>query len=153
MIAAVRDVTGRLVALHSTLLTDDGWKADTATPKRLSKLPSNRTIAGAAIHFGEPDKQLAVAEGIETALSVVKTTGLPCWACISANGLAAVEVPKGVETVLIYADQDRSGTGQKAALALKARLLQQGIESQVLLPKGDIPEGAKGIDWNDVLPK
>lgn len=153
MIAAVRDVRGRLIALHSTLLTEDGLKAKTVAPKRLSKLPSDRTIAGSAIHFGEPDKDLAVAEGIETALSVVKSTGLPCWACISANGLAAVEVPNGVETVLIYADRDRSGTGQKAALALRARLLQQGIKSKVLLPQGDIPEGAKGVDWNDVLPK
>lgn len=153
MLAAVRDVRGRLIALHSTLLTEDGLKAKTVAPKRLSKLPSDRTIAGSAIHFGEPDKDLAVAEGIETALSVVKSTGLPCWACISANGLAAVEVPNGVETVLIYADRDRSGTGQKAALALRARLLQQGIKSKVLLPQGDIPEGAKGVDWNDVLPK
>lgn len=153
MLAAVRDVRGNLIALHSTLLTEDGWKANTAAPKRLSKLPTDRTIAGAAIHFGEPVKQLAVAEGIETALSVVKATGLPCWACISANGLAAVEVPAGVEKVLIYADRDRSDTGQKAALALKARLLQQGIESVIFLPQGDIPDGAKGIDWNDVLPK
>lgn len=151
MLAAVRDVRGKLIALHSTLLTEDGWKANTAAPKRLSKLPSDRTIAGSAIHFGEPTQVLAVAEGIETALSVAKATKMPCWACISANGLASLEVPQGVNRVLIFADRDKSGTGQKAAQNLQERLLREGIECVVLLPEGNIPQDAKGIDWNDVL--
>ncbi len=151
MVAAVRSVDGKLVALHRTFLTEDGAKASVVAPKRISALPSDRTIAGCAVHLGEPTEQLAVAEGIETALSVVKATGVACWSCLSAHGLETVEVPEGVETVFIYADKDRSGTGQKAAENLRKRLLKQGTFCVVLLPGEDIPEGAKGVDWNDVL--
>ena len=151
MVAAVRNVEGKLVALHRTFLTEDGVKAPVAAPKRISALPSDRTIAGCAVHFGEPKEKLAVAEGIETALSVVKATGMPCWSCLSAHGLETIEVPEGVETIFIYADKDRSETGQRAAENLRKRLLRQGTFSVVLLPSEDIPEGAKGVDWNDVL--
>ena len=151
MVAAVRSVDGKLVALHRTFLTEDGAKAPVAAPKRISALPSDRTIAGCAIHFGEPGEMLAIAEGVETALSVVKATGLPCWAALSAHGMETVEIPEGVGEVLVFADKDWSGTGQKAAEALRERLLRQGTFCAVLLPGGDIPEGAKGVDWNDVL--
>ena len=69
MVAAVRDVSGQLVTVHRTLLTGDGHKADVDVPKRLVRLPEGRTIIGCAIRFGEPHEVLALAEGIETALS------------------------------------------------------------------------------------
>lgn len=151
MIAAVRDKLGQLVTLHRTFLTVAGHKAPVSAPKRISALPSDRTIVGCAVHLGEPRGKLAVAEGIETALSVVKATGLPCWSCLSAHGLATVAIPEGVDEVFIFADKDRSETGQKAAEVLRKRLLKQGIFCAVLLPGKGIPESVKGVDWNDVL--
>lgn len=68
--------------------------------------------------------------------------------CLSANGLETIEIPEGVEEVFIFADKDRSETGQKAAENLRKRLLKQGIFCAVLLPG---KENAKGVDWNDVL--
>ena len=151
MLAAVRDVTGQLVTLHRTLLTPNGLKAEVSTPKRLMRLPEGRTISGCAIHFGEPHEVLAVAEGIETALSVALATGLPTWSCISATGLQQVVIPSGIKRVLIFSDKDRSCTGERSAQELCCRLQAQGIEVAIEAVPLNIPKAEKGIDWNDVL--
>ena len=151
MTAAVRDVNGRLVTLHRTLLSSFGTKAAVAAPKRLMKLPLGRTISGCAIHIGEPGEILALAEGIETALSVAVSTNLPCWACICAHGLEVVEIPQTVREVLIFADKDRSNTGQCAAQKLAQRLRAQAITVRVMHIREEIPDTAKGIDCNDLL--
>jgi hypothetical protein len=52
--------------------------------------------------------------------------------------------------VVVWADRDRSGTGEAAALTLRERLLGRGILVAVHLPPVPIPVGAKGIDWADV---
>lgn len=151
MLAAVRDVSGQLVTVHRTLLTGDGHKADVGVPKRLMRLPEGRTITGCAIRFGEPHEVLALAEGIETALSVVVATGLPCWACICAHGMEVVEIPKQVKRVLIFEDKDLSGTGERAAQALYIRLKTEGVQVRVASVPSEVPIGLKGIDWNDTL--
>lgn len=151
MTAAVRDVNGRLVTLHRTLLSSFGTKAAVAAPKRFMKLPQGRTISGCAIHIGEPREVLALAEGVETALSVAISTNLPCWACICAHGLETVEIPASVKEVLIFADKDRSNTGQCAAEKLARRLQSQGITVRVMHIREEIPDTAKGIDFNDLL--
>lgn len=151
MVVAVRDVSGQLVTVHRTLLTSDGHKAGVNVPKRLMRLPDDRTINGCAIRFGEPHEVLALAEGIETALSVVVATGLPCWACICAHGLEAVEIPDGVQEVLIFADKDRSLTGERAAKVLSRRLQAIGREVVEVSVPFDVPKREKSIDWNDVL--
>lgn len=149
--AAVRDVKGRLVTLHRTFLTPEGRKVVSDSPKRIMALPSDRTILGCSVQLGRPRKVLAVAEGIETALSVVKGLRIPCWAALSAVGLEHFEPPEGVRMVFIMADKDRSGVGEKAAEKLAARLRERGLLVYVFLPKGEIPAGSKGVDWNDVL--
>lgn len=151
MTAAVRDVNGRLVTLHRTLLSSFGTKADVAAPKRLMKLPQGRTISGCAIHIGEPLETLALAEGIETALSVAISTNIPCWACICAHGMEVVEIPASVKEVLIFADKDRSNTGQCAAEKVACRLQSQGITVRVMHIREEIPDTAKSIDFNDLL--
>lgn len=150
--AAVRapDDEGTLVTLHRTYLTPDGRKILAASPKRLMGLPAGRTIKGAAVRIGRPKMVLAVAEGIETALSVVAALNIPCWAALSANGLEAFEPPKNVRIVLIMADLDRSGAGLNAARSLRRRLIRRGLNALILLPPGEVPDGVKGIDWNDV---
>lgn len=151
MVAAVRNISGQLVTVHRTLLTADGRKADVNVPKRLMRLPDDRTINGCAIRFGELYDVLAVAEGIETALSVVVATGLPCWACICAHGLEVVEIPPTVREVLIFADKDRSNTGECSAQKLFQRVSALGVAVRVMSIREDIPDAAKGIDCNDLL--
>ena len=151
MVAAVRDFNGRLVTLHKTFLTQEGRKAPVDQPKKLSALPDGKTVSGCAIRFGQAASVLAVAEGIETALSVVSATGLPCWSCLNAHGLETVRLPECVSVVFIFEDKDRSGTGQKAARRLRDRLAEEGRIACIISVGREIPDGSKGIDWNDVL--
>ena len=58
--------------------------------------------------------------------------------------------PAETPLVVVWADRDRSGTGEAAALALRERLIGRGIAVAVHLPPGPIPANAKGIDWADV---
>lgn len=151
MIAAVRTADGELVTLHKTFLSEEGRKAAIEVPKRISVLPEGRSLNGCAIHVGRAGKVLGLAEGIETALSVTTATGITCWPCISANCLKTVVIPKGVETVLIFADKDRSRTGEVAAEALCERLRSEGFKTRIYCPSQPIPSQQKGVDWNDVL--
>jgi hypothetical protein len=61
---------------------------------------------------------LAIAEGIETALAAPFR---PVWACLSAGTMAAFPVLAGVEYLTVFADNDASGTGIKAAKACAER--------------------------------
>jgi len=151
MIAAIRDSEGKLIAVHKTFLTKDGKKASVETPKKISCLPSNVSLTGCAIRIGKPTKYLAVAEGIETALSVSIATGLPCWSCVNAYLLEAVEIPASVEVVFIFADKDRSLVGTHSARVLRDRLAQKGVMACIESIEAEIPEGLRGIDWNDML--
>lgn len=153
MISAVRDASGELVTLHRTYLTPRGTKIDFGPAKKLMALPAGKTINGASIQFGPIGKDgiLCVAEGVETALSVVKATGYPCASTISANGMSAYVPPRGVKAVFIFADKDKSLTGQNAADALRRRLLEKGIPAVICLPNEADLFGEKGVDWNDVL--
>ena len=150
MVGAVRDIEGNLVSLHRTFLSMDGKKAPIDVPKKIMTVSEFDSISGCAIRFGTPKTVLALAEGIETALSVVKATGFACWSCISAGGLKSVQIPESVKTVLIFADKDASGTGEKAAMALKDRLVQKGITVHIVEPPMPLVEGEKSVDFNDI---
>jgi len=102
-------------------------------------------MRGAAVRLYEPENGvLALAEGIETALAVRLGSSLPCWACVSAWGLESVVLSEAVADVYVMADNDVSGTGQKAANALARRLLTEARRVRVVIPK------RAGADWLDV---
>lgn len=152
IVCAIRDKEGNLVTLHRIYLTPTGKKARVPGPKKMMPVPDDLTVTGAAIQLGVPNEGiLGVAEGVETALSAYRATQIPVWATVNATLMEAFEVPKGVHTVLIWADKDKSLTGEKSANVLKARLERMGIQVFILVPKMPIPSRAKGVDWNDVL--
>lgn len=151
MVAAVRSLDGKLVTLHRTFLSNEGRKADVQEPKKLMALGDGETMRGAAVQLGKPADVLCIAEGIETALSVQLATGLPCWSAVSANGMRAVEIPERVRTVLIFPDKDASRVGQEAAEDLRRRLAQERRLAVIINIEDEIPEGSKGLDWNDIL--
>jgi hypothetical protein len=135
-----------LVALHRTYLCRDGnGKAPVPSPKKLTSPVFEGATAGAAIrlHPLEADKPLALCEGIETALAVREATGWPVWACVSAGGLAAVELPAEAREVVICADHDRAGL--EAARKLARRLLSEGRRVRLATPP------VQGQDWLDAL--
>ncbi len=148
MIARVADSQARPVALHRTYLTADGRKAPVESPKKL--MTPCGPIQGGAIRLFPAGPEMGVTEGIETALAVRQRTEMPVWAAVSAALLERWEPPTGTRLVVIWADLDRSGTGQAAASALRDRLLAEGLQVACHLPPGPIPDGAKGLDWADL---
>jgi putative DNA primase/helicase len=87
--------------------------------------------------------ELAVAEGIETALSVQQITNLPTVAALSAAGMRSVRWPPRVRRLWIAADNDEVGRG--AAKVLLERALRAGLQAHIKLP-------ARGKnDFNDLL--
>lgn len=152
IVCAIRDKKGKLITLHRIYLTATGMKANVPSPKKMMPIPEDFTVTGASIQLGHPGEGiLGVAEGVETALAAYRGSNIPVWATVNATLLEAFEAPEGVHTVLIWADKDRTLTGQKSAAVLKDRLEQEGIQVFILVPKQPIPEQEKGVDWNDVL--
>lgn len=147
MLSRVTNPTGEMVALHRTYLSLGGLKADVARPKKLSK--TSGSMAGSAIKLGGPvlldgRLTLGVAEGVETALACYLSSKIPTWSCVSAHGLKKFEWPQGLQSLLIFGDNDKNGVGQAAAHALALRAISSGLECRVLIPQG------LGTDWLDV---
>ena len=149
MLAPVKNAMGQIVALHRTYLTEEGMKAPVPEVKKLTQ--KTGPLNGAAIKLFPSTEFLGVGEGIETMLAVRAITRMPVWSAVSAVLLEQVEIPEGVHTVVIWADNDLNGRGQQAAEVLAERLRREGKTVEIQIPGGLIPEGAKGIDWLDVL--
>lgn len=138
MVAAVTDLDGHVTGVHQTFLDDDGNKAPVIPVKVMTGRFGN-----GAVRLGEPeDGVLAIAEGIETALSAMQLYGGVVWAACGSR-LASVAVPPGVRVVELYADNGAPGieAARKAALRIGAA----GLEDRVLFPPGSCG------DWNDAL--
>ncbi|TGP24890.1 hypothetical protein EN827_07100 [Mesorhizobium sp. M1D.F.Ca.ET.184.01.1.1] len=77
---------------------------------------------------------LAVAEGIEDALSAHQATGLGAWAAGSASRLPALadQVPGHVDCVTVLTDDDVAG--RRHATTLVERLIQRGIHAELSIP-------------------
>jgi putative DNA primase/helicase len=140
---------GAPASLHRTLLTADGIRAPIAKAKLYMKgecPPGNWTPLRAE------GPHIAVAEGLETALSAWTIFGEPVSPCHVAGNLQAWHPPESCLSVTIYADNDRNWTGQRAAAVLANRLLT--LQSPDGSPRYQVtvrwPEN-EGDDWNDVL--
>lgn len=140
MVARVVDRGDSGLTLHRTFLKD-GRKALVDSAK---KLMPGKPISGGAVRLSPAGVCLGIAEGIETALAASELFGLPVWSCISAHGIETFEPPVGIDKVTVFADNDISYMGQKAAYAAAFRLKQRGIAVDVKIP--DAPG-----DWLDVL--
>ena len=145
MLAAIHDACGRFVSIHRTYLSPNGLKANVPTVKKLMPPATPGATRGGAIRLYEATEILAVTEGIETALAVHLSTGLPVWAAISTSGMKALVVPEVVLTVIICADHDQNGAGLDAARTLARRMLAEQRRVKILMP--DNP----GTDWADTL--
>jgi phage/plasmid primase-like uncharacterized protein len=150
LVAPLRDKEGRIVSLHRTFLSPDGAKAAVPEPKKV--MTPYKPLRGCAIKLWRAnDGILALTEGIETALAVHAVTQLPVWAAYSATLLPNVELPEDIRKVVIFADRDLSEAGQKYAAQAAENFRALGKEVEVCVPASDIPEGAKTVDWLDVL--
>lgn len=160
LLALMRDPDGNPVAVHRTWLSaamDD--KAPVAKAKKLTMTPG---ASGGAIRLYDAmgSDVLGLTEGIETAHAARQLASgrywpelgkVPVWACYAEATLRAFVIPKTLlptlKKIVIFADHDESGTGQKASLALKERMATEHpeIEVDIKLPT------VHGWDWLDVL--
>jgi putative DNA primase/helicase len=123
LVALVTDVLSAVpISLHRTWVNADGTKADVDPPRML--LGGHRK-AGGVIRLW-PDEALthglAVAEGIETALSLARVIH-PVWALIDAGNLAKFPLLPAIDALTIAVDADLAGEraaescGERWALA------------------------------------
>lgn len=143
MLAAVTDIYGNLHGLHRTYLAHDGKGKAPISPDKMIIGP----VGGFACHLAVAGNVLAVSEGIETGLSVMQATGLPTWAALSAGGIQKLILPPFpfAQEVIICADNDANGVGQRAAVATAQRWLNEGRRVRIAMPPN------VGKDFNDIL--
>jgi putative DNA primase/helicase len=138
MVALVEHVERGVVGLHRTYLTDDYCRRDRA---------SLGPIAGGAVRLGavRPDQWLVIGEGIETTFSVMQSCDLPGWAALSAGGITRLILPPEARMILVAADNDANGIGERAARVAATRWLAEGRRVRIAMPP------RPGSDMADVL--
>ncbi|WP_130470279.1 toprim domain-containing protein [Candidatus Magnetaquicoccus inordinatus] len=152
LVARVQRIDGATIGLHCTYLSDDGSKADVPGVKKLTPKLWYGAYTGAAVRlYPLGGDTLHLTEGVETALAVRLGTGGPVWACLTAGVMENVQLPREARNICIWADLDASGAGQRAAHTLADHLASEDRTVRILTPPGLIPEGAKGLDWLDIL--
>lgn len=138
LVAQITDArTREPMGVHRTWVTDTG-KADIHKPKMVLG-PKQ----GGVIRLWPDDAVttgLAVAEGIETALTIAHDYR-PVWSLIDAGNLASFPVLAGIETLVIGADNDPAGL--KGAQACADRWAAAGVDVRIVVPE------SAGADWND----
>jgi hypothetical protein len=129
LLAAVTDHEGRITGVHRTWLD----------PVRCSKAPladprkALGHLLGNGVRFGVAGDVVAAGEGIETMLalkSILPT--LPMIAALSANHLAALDLPPTLRR--LYVARDNDDAGRRAASTLRDRAAGAELEMFELGP-------------------
>lgn len=148
MLACVQGRDGQCITLHRTYLKDGRQAVGPQSKKVLSA-----GINGSAVRLFEPERELAITEGIETGLAVHLGTGKAVWAGLNCGNMEKLWIPESVERVCIYADNDAGFEGQACAFGLARRLVREARmgeaagrhrEVQVFVPRHC------GADWADI---
>jgi hypothetical protein len=127
LLAAVTDLDGTITGILRTWLDRNRpAKAPLADPRR-----AMGHLLGNAVRFGRPVDILAAGEGVETMLALKSALPrLPMAAGLSANHLAALELPPALRR--LYVARDNDAAGRHAAERLRERA--SGIDVRELIP-------------------
>jgi phage/plasmid primase-like uncharacterized protein len=138
MVATVTSADGPPAGLHVTFIKPDG--SAKAFGDRSRRMFGN--MGGAAVRLSATTPgELAVAEGIETALSWRELSGQAVWACMSAALLGTFTPPTEVRALTVAADGDEAGRREAAKLVDR-------VKRRCATATAAAPDGR---DWNDVL--
>lgn len=131
MVAAIQGPGGKIVGLHRTYLSVE---ADGSVRKLALVGPDGDPFAakkmlgqamGGAVRFAKAGATLAIAEGIETALSVLQVfPEIPVWAVLSLGAMAGAGDPKALR-------RRRSADDPKTLAAFKAGRTWPRLETDV----------------------
>lgn len=124
LLARVTDSGGRFTGVHRTWLDPSGaGKAPVDQPRK-----AMGRLLGHGARFGVARDVLAAGEGIETMFSFTTALpDLPVVAALSANNLAALVLPPGLERLYVAVDADDAGETAAARLADQAEAA--GVEA------------------------
>lgn len=143
MVGAVQHVSGKIIGIHRTFLKTDGSGKAAVTP---AKLMAGSCWTG-AVRFSRPAPVVFLAEGIETALSVLQGMPEACvWAALSLGNLGAVSLPEDVKEVRIFADAD-NGDPVKAQEQIEQAAERHAQAGRRVF----IAHAPDWCDFNDVL--
>lgn len=128
--------------MHRTYLRPDGsGKAGLAGGDKLML----GATAGGAARLSEGGLRLVIAEGIESALSLLcglLAGPVQVWAALSTSGMRSLRLPEQIGQLVIAGDGDQPGRAAVQALANRAHALGWRVS---LIDPGE------GADFNDVL--
>ena len=134
LIAAVTDPGGTITGVHRTWLDPDGCgKAQVEDPRR-----ALGGLLGNAVRFAfpvcGPVPVMAAGEGLESILSLSHVMpAMPMVSALTANHLAAFELPP--ECVRLYIAADADAAGRNGIERLSRRAQARGILPLVLAPE------------------
>ena len=138
LLAAVSDLEGNITGIQRTWLDPRrSTKAPLADPRR-----ALGHLLGNGVRFGtmEPAPAqagdiLVAGEGVETMLALKSVLpSLPVIAGLSANHLAALDLPPAPALRRLYVARDNDAAGLRAANRLRERGLAAGLEIRDLVP-------------------
>ena len=129
LLAAVTDLEGNITGIQRTWLDPRrAAKAPLADPRR-----ALGHLLGNGVRFGAAGDILAAGEGIETMLALKSVLpSLPVIAGLSANHLAALDLPPALRR--LYVARDNDAAGLRAAQRLRERGIAASIEIRELVP-------------------
>ena len=126
MLAAVTADIG-IIAVHRTFL-------DTASAKLASFERPKRALGSlgcGAVRLAPPVAgRLGLAEGIESALSAMQLSGVPCWATLGNERFGLVAIPECVRELHLFIDNDAGGE-----LAERRALKAYSAPGRVIQPR------------------
>lgn len=139
MVAAVRNDAGVLALNRTFLDLGNDRLASFEQPKRSLGSSGTGSVRLAFPRGG----RLGLAEGVESALSVMQLFGIPCWATLGNERFGLVTLPESVRELHLFVDNDAGG------LLAEERALEAHVrEGRRIVTR---PPPRHGDDWNDEL--
>ncbi len=118
MLAAIQAPNRQVIAVQIVFLDPRGrGKAMVSKPKLFLQ---SACLGTGAVRLARATDILGLAEGIEDGLSASELTGLPVWCVLGVARFGSVEIPAGVTTVHLFAQNDPTGSEARKAVVRAA---------------------------------
>ena len=138
MVAAISGEDHRVISVQVTWLDPrTGTKAQIDPPRKTFGL-----MFDGSVRLGPVRDELALAEGVETALSFTELTGITCWAVLGKARFDKITIPKCVRRLHLSADADQDS--QLQCRRARCHYRHAGLDVVMHIPE-------LGSDFNDVL--